>query len=255
MPKAGWALRAFAILAVFLSLAAGPAKADDLRLMAATALKDALEPLVREFQATAGRKVSLVFSGTVASRDRVRRGDPADVVLIGADALDALVADGLLQRDGRQDIARSGLGAGLRAGLPAPDISSEEALQRAILASSSLAFSRGPSGEHVERLLRRLSLTDEVAAKTRRPQSGAEVAQLVAAGEVEFGIAQVSEFIGVPGATNLGPLPPSAQAWTVYAAAIHAKAADKAAAAALIAHLSGRSAEAALRAIGMEPAR
>ncbi len=248
-------MRFLAIFSIVFVLAVAPASAAELRLMAATALKDALEPLVREFETATGRKVTLIFAGTVATRDRIRRGEAADVVLIGADGVDALVTDGLLQREGRRDIARSGLGAGVRAGRPLPDISSDEALRRTVRSASSLAFSRGPSGEHVERLLGRLGLSDEAAAKTQRPGSGAEVAQLVAAGRAEFGIAQVSEFIGVPGVTDLGPLPASLQAWTIYAAAIHARTGERPGAADLVAHLSGRSAEGALRAIGMEVAR
>lgn len=248
-------MRFLAILSVVFTLAVAPANATELRLMAATALKDALEPLAREFEAATGRKVTLVFAGTVATRDRIRRGEAADVVLIGSDALDALVTEGLLQRDGRRDIARSGLGAGVRAGQASPDISSEEALRRVIRSTASLAYSRGPSGEHVERLLGRLGLSDEVATRTQRPGSGAEVAQLIAAGRAEFGIAQVSEFIGVPGVADLGPLPASLQAWTIYAAAIHARTGDRSGAADLMAHLSGRSADTALRAIGMEATR
>jgi molybdate transport system substrate-binding protein len=223
--------------------------------MAATALKEALEPLVREFEAATGHKATLILAGTVATRDRIRRGEAADVVLIGAEAVEALVADGLLRRDGRRDVARSGLGAAVRAGLPVPDISSEDELRRVVRASPSFAFSRGPSGEHVERLLARLGLAEEVAGRTRRPGSGAEVAQLIAAGGAEFGIAQVSEFMGVPGVTDLGPLPAALQAWTIYAAGIHARTADGAAASAFVAHLAGPSAASALRAIGMEQAR
>jgi molybdate transport system substrate-binding protein len=248
-------MRFLAILSIVFSFAAVPVSATKLRLIAATALKDALEPIAREYESATGRKVMLIFSGTVASRDRITRGEPADVVLIGADALDALVTNGLLQRDGRRDIARSGLGAAVRSGLPLPDISSEDALGRVVRSASSLAFSRGPSGEHVERLLRRLGLSDEVAGRTRRPGSGAEVAQLIAAGGAEFGIAQVSEFMGVQGVADLGPLPVYLQAWTIYAAAIHARTGDRTGAAELITQLSGRSAETALRAIGMEPAR
>jgi molybdate transport system substrate-binding protein len=70
-----------------------------------------------------------------------------------------------------------------------------------------------------------------------------------------LGIAQVSEFIGVPGVADLGPLPAPLQAWTIYAAGIHARSGEAAAAAALIGHLSGPASAAALRAIGMEPAR
>lgn len=248
-------MHVLAVLSLVFALAVAPASAAELRLVAATALKDALEPLAREFEAATGHKVTLIFAGTVATRDRIRRGEAADVVLIGADALDALVTEGLLQRDGRRDIARSGLGAGVRIGRPSPDIASEEALRRTVRSASSLAFSRGPSGEHVERLLERLGVSDEVAARTQRPGSGAEVAQLIAAGRAELGIAQVSEFKGVAGVTDLGPLPASLQAWTIYAAAIHARTPERSVAAELVAHLSGRSADTALQAIGMEVAR
>lgn len=248
-------MRFVVILSIILSFADASARAAELRVLAATALKDALEPLVREYEAATGHNVTLLLAGTVASRDRIRRGEVADVVLIGADAIDALATDGLLQRDDRRDIARSGLGAAVRTGLPMPDISSEDGMRQAIRAASSLAFSRGPSGEHVERLLVRLGLSSEVAERVRRPGSGAEVAHLIAGGGAEFGIAQVSEFTEVQGVTDLGPLPSSLQAWTIYAAAVHVRTSKAAEAAGLIAHLSGSSAHAAFRSIGVEPAR
>ena len=72
---------------------------------------------------------------------RLKRGDAADVVIVNADALDALITDGLVLANTRTDLARSRMGVAVRAGARKPDISSVDALKRALLGAKSVALS------------------------------------------------------------------------------------------------------------------
>ena len=78
------------------------------------------------------------------------------------------------------------------------------------------------------------------------------MAELVAKGEAEIAVHQISEIVPVKGVTLVGPLPKDVQNITVYAGGIAAAPKDMAAALALMAFLSGPKAEAVLKAQGME---
>ena len=89
-----------------------------------------------------------------------------------------------------------------------------------------------------------------------RPKSklkqGGYVAELVASGEAEVAVHQISEIVPVKGVTLVGPLPAEIQNTTTYTAGISTAAKDAAAAQALIDHLAGPAAAAVLKTKGME---
>jgi molybdate transport system substrate-binding protein len=116
-----------------------------------------------------------------------------------------------------------------------------------------VAYSAGPCGAYVVELLKKMGVAEQVAAKAKQPSSGAEVAALVAKGDVDFGFAQVSEFLNIPGLQDLGPLPADIQNFTVYSAGVHTAAPSADAAGALIKHLKAPEAAAAIKKMGMEP--
>ena len=69
---------------------------------------------------------------------RIERGEPIDVVIMVGYALDDLIKQGKVIADSRVDLARSSIGFAVRAA-PKPDISSVDALRRALLAAKSIA--------------------------------------------------------------------------------------------------------------------
>ena len=221
------------------------------RVIAANAVKDGYLELVAGFERSSGHKVQTSWAGTVAAARRVAEGENVDLVIIGSDSIDQLIASGRLAPASRADFARSGVAIGLKAGLPRPDTSTPDAVRQAVLAAGRIAFSGGPSGAHVAEMLRRMGIAEAVAAKVTQPASGAEVAALLSKGQVDLAFAQVSEFMGVPNVIELGPLPPAIQNYTTYAIGQGLAASD--AARALVRHLTAPGAAGAIRAVGMEP--
>jgi len=67
---------------------------------------------------------------------------------------------------------------------------------------------------------------------------GKEVAEAVAAGQAEIGVAFISEIIPIKGARLVGPFPPALQDYVTYAAAIPKASTDPAAARAFVAALT-----------------
>ena len=157
----------------------------------------------------------------------------------------------------RADLAKVGIGVVVKAGAPLPDITTDEAFKRALLAAKSVAYidpkAGGSSGIYVDKLLQRLGIADQVRAKAVLVQGGA-VADKVADGEAEIGVHQISEILPVAGVTLVGPLPADIQNFTVYAAGVGSAAKDTAAAKGFVEFLAGPHALPIIKAKGMAPA-
>jgi molybdate transport system substrate-binding protein len=243
---------AFALL-VAATISIDTAHAAEVKVMAANAVKEAYLELVSAFEKSTGHKVTTVWSGTEGVTKRISGGEVVDIVIIAAPNIDRLIAEGKLVAGSRADFAKSGVGVAVRTGLPKPDVSSAEAVKRAVLAANSVAYSSGPSGFYVADLFKRMGITDQIKHKVKQPASGVQVGELVARGEADLGFQQISELLHVKGIDYLGPLPPEIQNMTIYSAGLHTAAPAPDAARALVKSLTSPQAEPVLKKIGMEP--
>lgn len=232
--------------------AAGPARAAEIKVIAANAVKESLVDLLSVFEKSAGHKVTTIWGGTNEIAKRIGGGEVVDIVLIGASEIDKLIAEGKLLAGSRADFARSGVGVAVRAGLPKPDISSSEAVKKAVLEAKAVAYSSGPSGYYVAELFKKLGIADQIKDKVKQPTSGGQIGDLLARGEADLGFHQVSELLHRKDIEYLGPLPPEIQNITVYAAGVHTSAAQEAAKD-LIKFLTAPAADPVIRKTGMEP--
>jgi molybdate transport system substrate-binding protein len=146
------------------------------------------------------------------------------------------------------------VGVAVRAGAPKPDISSVDALKRALLASKSIGYSSGPSGAYLVSMFRRMGIADELKPKSRQTPPGVAVGDLIARGEVEIGFQQLSELLPVAGIDVLGPLPPEVQEITVFSGGIHVSAKEPGAAKSLVQFLIAPASVPVIKKKGMEPA-
>jgi len=241
-------------------LVAAAATADEIKVVTSGAFTAAYLELVPQFERATGHKVVTSFGPSIGSSpdaipNRLRRGEPIDVVILAASALDALIADGQVARGSRLDLVRSSIGMAVRSGAPKPDISTLEAFTKTLMAARSIAFSSSASGVYFfSELFPRLGITDVIRAKSRMVDSGPAGA-LVARGEAEIAFQQISELLPVAGIDYVGPLPKEAQRVTVFSAGIVLGARASAAAAALLEFLASPAADGAIRKSGLEPAR
>jgi molybdate transport system substrate-binding protein len=216
-----------------------PAAADELHVLSAGAVRSVVEAVAPAFERETGHKLALAFGPVGVTRKRLA-SDPADVVIMSDVAVDAAIKEGALVAGSRADIARTAMGVGVRDGAPKPDIATAEAFKRALLAARSITYvdpaQGATSGIHFAGLLRTFGIADAVKPKTTLV-AGGYPAELVAKGEVEMVVHQISEIVPVKGVTLVGPLPREVQKITVYSAGIATKAAAPEAARAFVAFL------------------
>jgi molybdate transport system substrate-binding protein len=218
----------------------------------------AYRALAPEFERTTGNTLVTSWGPSMENTPdavpvRIQRGEPIDVVIMVGYALSDLIKGGKVIADSRVDLARSGIGVAVRAGAPKPDISSVDALRRALLEAKSIAYSDSASGVYVStELFKRMGIADQVAGNSRMIPAE-PVGAVVARGEAEIGFQQVSELKPIAGIDPVGPLPPELQKITIFSAGIVVGAREPDAARALIAFLASPAAAAAIKESGMEP--
>jgi molybdate transport system substrate-binding protein len=213
-----------------------------------------LAELAGAYLQRSGVAVTFESAGGVDAAKRVQAGEPFDVVVLAADAIDKLVAARRVVANSKTDLMRSGVAIALRAGAPRPDIGSEEALRRAVLSARTLGYSTGPSGVALTKLFERWGIADTVRDRIVQAPPGVPVGQLVARGEVEVGFQQLSELMHLPGIDVLGPMPPGSEIITTFSAGLCATSTQPEAVRALLVFMRSTAAVDAKRRHGMEPA-
>jgi molybdate transport system substrate-binding protein len=251
-------LRALALGVVSAVLLAGSAGAAEVRVMISGGLTAAYNALVPEFERATGNKVLTAYGpsmGTTVNAIPIRleRGEPADVLIMVGYALGGLVKQGKVIAESRVDLVKSPIGIAVKSGALRPDISSAEAVKRALLAAKSVAYSDSASGVYVStEMFAKLGIADEMKDKARKIPA-TPVGEIVARGDAEIGFQQFSEMLPVQGIDIVGPLPPELQKITVFSAGIATVSKEPDAGKALIKFLASPAASAAIIKSGMEP--
>jgi molybdate transport system substrate-binding protein len=229
----------------------GMSHPTEIKVMASAAFKEAYLELVPQFERAAGHKVVSIWVPSVQMMNRLKGGETVDLVILSAASLDELMKAGIVCE--RFDLAKSGVGVAVKAGAPRPDVSSGEALKRAVLAAKSIVYSTGPSGIYLAGLFQSMGIAEQLKPKVRQVQ-GEPAGAVVARGEAEIGFQQMSELLPVAGIDIIGPLPADVQQITVFSAGLHARATAPEAARALVQFFRAPAAAPVIRRKGMEPA-
>ena len=237
-----------------MSLMAGAAKSAEIVVFSTISAKEALLELVPEFERASGYKVNITYAGGSGLAERIRSGTRGDLFIGPEEFSGPLIDEGRLLAGSRTAFARSRTGLAVRAGAPKPDISSPEKLKSVLLAAGSVSYSAGASGMHFVRVLERLGIADAVAAKRVAARPGELVGAVVARGDADIGVQQVSELLPVPGIEILGPLPVELQQTITYGVTAFPQSTQREAAQALVSFLRSEAARAVLRRKGLDPA-
>ena len=196
-------MRAFAA-ALVLFATAGAAPAAEINAFISTAIKAATDELLPPFERRTATPSGPSYAPSGALVPRFERGEPVDVFLTDSTAIDALISRGKIVA-GRIDLARTGIGIAVKKGAPKPDVSSPEALRRALLAAKAVGHAAPAGGSitaaHIMRMFETLGIAAEITPKVKLAAGGPQgrVSVLVSSGEAEIGLQQVSELLSNPG--------------------------------------------------------
>jgi molybdate transport system substrate-binding protein len=252
-------MRLLPVVLVLLTLVAGcesaPAAAPEataVRVLSSNGVKGIIDDVRPEIERAIGRPLSIEFSTSASLKPKIEQGEPFDVAILTPSMIDDLTKQGKVAAGSAINVARSGVGVGNREGAPRIDVSTTDALKRALLDAKKVAFTaEGQSRATIDRAFERLGIVDAMRPKVMLlgPAGGPAA---VAKGEADLTMTLVSEIIPIPGVQFLGPLPAELQDYVSFAAGRSANAQDREGADALLRQLSGPVVTSALEKHGME---
>ena len=230
------------------------AQGAEVRVLASNGIKAVLEDVLPQAQKAIGQPIVVQYRPTSALKKDIDAGAEFDVVIVTVESISDLSKEGKTVGGEGTPISRVGVGIGIRKGAPRPDISTPEALKRAMLGAKAIAY--GPAGAslpYITKMLETLGIADTMKPRTLLFDTSDQTNEAVAEGKADFGMTLVSEILPAKGVELLGPFPEAFQGYVRFSAAAGASSKNPAAATALIKFLAGPDALPAIKARGMQP--
>jgi molybdate transport system substrate-binding protein len=241
---------------IFLFAEGAAAQAPAVRILASNGVQGALNDIIPQCERAIGHPLAVEFNTTAVLKPRIESGEAFDFTVLTSDAIDALIKEGKVAADSRANAARVGIGIGFRAGAPKPDVSTPEALKKALLNAKSITYAAaGASRPATDKMLDRMGIADALKSKTSLLPGAEETTAAVRGGKAELLITLISEIVSAKGLELAGPLPKEFQAYIAFAAGVSSNAKNTEAAKAAVKFLTGPKAAAAYKAKGMEPVK
>jgi molybdate transport system substrate-binding protein len=248
--------RSITIAAVLISLT-GMARAAEIRVLSVGAVQNAVKALAADFVKESGHQVILTIGSPAVVMQKIKDGEIYDAVIASEPAMDQLDKDGIVNPESRVRLAAVGLGVAVREGAPVPDLSTPDAFKQALLIAKSIVYGDptlpNQSGEKAEKILAKADLLDTLKPKLKIVPGQAASQEMIAKGEVEMGLYQVSEIPAGKGLRFAGPVPPQLQINTTYEGALMSDGSVPEAARAFIRFMSEPDARARWIAAKLEP--
>lgn len=216
---------ALAIVAVLSSILSLTAAAAEIRVLSTTASALAQRDMVADFTRQTGHTVKFTTGPPGVVQLHLDAGESYDVIVMPTARIDVLDKAGKLRSGSRRALARVGIGLAAREGAPKPDLSTLESTRKVLLEARSISYSfsdtGGESGANSMKVLANLGIADAVKAKLVPIQNDKGQA-LIAAGEVEIGLYNVSEIPRAKGVVRVGPVPAAVNVYSTFDIAVSA---------------------------------
>jgi molybdate transport system substrate-binding protein len=243
-----------AVLAALTLARGGVAEPIETRVFSSAAPRGVLSEIAPVFERATGRRLVVEYAFAADLKRRIEAGSPFDVAILPPDMADDLMRRDKLAAGSRVDLGRTGLGVAVRSGAPKPDIGTVDALRRALLAASTVAYADGgASGVQFHSILARLGLAEAMKGKLRPYPTGGAI-EAVARGEADLVVIGISPILYVPAVTLVGWLPDELQSYIFYTGSIGATTKQPLAAQTLLKLLTSPTAVDLFKSHGFEPA-
>src|SRR5690348_9519687 len=133
------ALPIAAMLAGLLGLGSA-AEAADIKVLTTGAMKEVVLAVVPAYEKETGNKVVVSNDTAGAIAKRIEGGEEFDLCVLTPAAIRDLSQKGKFAAGAGANVARVGVGVVVKAGAPAPDISTVDAFKKALLSAKSVAY-------------------------------------------------------------------------------------------------------------------
>lgn len=256
--RRSWLIAAAAVLAAGCAQQPSNHSPEPVRVMTSGGFTAAHKLLAPQFTTQTGIAVESAYGSSMGASptsipNRLSQGEKADVVILARSALDDLAAKGLVKQGTQIDLVRSAVGVAVKKGAPIPDISSEDKLRQVLLNAKSIAYSASASGTYYEtQMLKKLGIHEQVMPKSLKIVTE-RVGTIVARGEAEIGLQQVSELLPIEGISYAGTLPDSVQHYTLFSAGTASTSTNPKGLEQLLKFYTSPAAAKAIRETGLEP--
>lgn len=213
-----------ALAALFLLAPATAGMAAEIKVLDANALTIAMKEIAADFTKQTGNQVTFVGVSPGLVEQRIKAGEQYDLVITATASAAAFEKEGKWRPGSRHPLARVGIGVAVREGTKI-DLSTVESTRKALLDAKSITHSapggNGLSGVNAVKVLDNLGLTDAVKSKTKIAAGDLAASQeMIAKGEVELGLFNLSEIPRAPGVVRAGPVPAAVEVYINYDSAI-----------------------------------
>ena len=244
----------FAFACALLFCQGAAAQTTDVHVLVSNGIKAVVEDMRPQIEHTIGHPLTIEYRPTAALQKEIEAGAQFDAVIVTADSIGQMSKEGKTLGGEGTPISRVGVGIGIPKGAPRPDVSTPEAVKRAMLNAKAVAYGPvGASYPYIVKMFEALGIADAMKAKTVFFDTSDGTNGALADGKVDFGFTLVSEILPFKGIELLAPFPPQFQGYVRFAGAVSANAKNPDAAAAMIKILAGPDSAASIKARGMEP--
>jgi molybdate transport system substrate-binding protein len=202
-----------------------------LKILSGGAAQGLVSSLAPKFKTITGLDIEGEFGAVGVMAGKLRAGTPADIVVLTAAMIADLARENLVSSASIAELGLVETAIAIRQGDPPVAVHDAAALREALLAADAIFVpdvKASTAGIHVAKVLEKLGIADDVAARLNIFPNGATAMRNLAASTATrpIGCTQSTEILSTSGVTLSGSLPQGCELVTVYTAAVTTQAAD-----------------------------
>jgi molybdate transport system substrate-binding protein len=201
----------------------GAAWAAEVKVLSAGAVEPGLHAFAKLAKQETGHDLRIQFNTAPQIAKRLAAGEVYDILISPPAAITNAAKEGKVAVDTRAPVGRVGAGIIVRSAAAGPDVSSVDALGKALLAADSVVYNTASTGLYLDKLFGKMGILDQLKPKTTRYPDGASVMEHVIKGkgnEIGFGAITEIKMYEPKGLKLIGPLPADVQNYTSYEAVV-----------------------------------
>jgi molybdate transport system substrate-binding protein len=226
-----------------------------LGILSGGAAQGLVASLAGAFRTETGLEITGEYGAVGGMADKLRNGANADIIILTAALVAKLAAEKLVVASSIADVGVVETALAVRSGDPKVSVGNADDLRKVLVAADAIFApdtKTSTAGIHVAKVLQQLGIADEVASRLKIYPNGETAMRELAASQARhpIGCTQSTEIISTTGVELSGVLPRGCELATMYTAAVTTRAANAAAAKALIGLLTSKDASEARRRAG-----